>query len=322
MNLRTLLVTSVLFGAATAFASLETVAQRVATATGGMVQACPAEYTKAVCVRAEGSVVRLAGIVDTALPTLVPGTWRDGPAEGVSGDIPSENAVLHLVPRGEGQVLAVVQAKDGTVTAPAAAAAPAPLPVGTAVMSGVTVENGDNAYVVVLDSMDRPVRDLSMVREGVYTVVASRYGYKTQVQRLTVGPEGLKKLTVPRLVQTTPNTGAAALVLPVAPGYLFLVFTASGQLVTDLSALQPGYYDVFSYRDGQTGPLAGAQHLQAGQLTLPKFNGTFVGSVNAAPSAPAVAQPSAPSSPSVGQCWVNGYTRKNGTRVSGYYRRC
>lgn len=26
--------------------------------------------------------------------------------------------------------------------------------------------------------------------------------------------------------------------------------------------------------------------------------------------------------PSGGRCWVNGYTRKNGTRVSGYYRRC
>ena len=29
-----------------------------------------------------------------------------------------------------------------------------------------------------------------------------------------------------------------------------------------------------------------------------------------------------PSSPSSGRCYVSGYTRKNGTRVSGYYRRC
>jgi hypothetical protein len=29
-----------------------------------------------------------------------------------------------------------------------------------------------------------------------------------------------------------------------------------------------------------------------------------------------------PSSPSSGMCWVNGYTRTNGTHVSGYWRRC
>lgn len=29
-----------------------------------------------------------------------------------------------------------------------------------------------------------------------------------------------------------------------------------------------------------------------------------------------------PYSSSSGKCWVNGYTRKNGTRVSGYYRKC
>lgn len=32
--------------------------------------------------------------------------------------------------------------------------------------------------------------------------------------------------------------------------------------------------------------------------------------------------PSPPSTPSTGMCWVNGYTRKNGTHVSGYWRRC
>jgi hypothetical protein len=29
-----------------------------------------------------------------------------------------------------------------------------------------------------------------------------------------------------------------------------------------------------------------------------------------------------PSTPSTGMCWVNGYTRKNGTHVNGYWRRC
>lgn len=35
---------------------------------------------------------------------------------------------------------------------------------------------------------------------------------------------------------------------------------------------------------------------------------------------PPVVTPTSP--PHTGMCWVNGYTRKNGTRVNGYYRRC
>jgi len=35
-----------------------------------------------------------------------------------------------------------------------------------------------------------------------------------------------------------------------------------------------------------------------------------------------VTYPPSNPSPSSGMCWVNGYTKKNGTHVSGYYRRC
>lgn len=38
--------------------------------------------------------------------------------------------------------------------------------------------------------------------------------------------------------------------------------------------------------------------------------------------APEPSSSASTSSPAVKQCWVNGYTRKNGTYVSGYYRRC
>ena len=37
---------------------------------------------------------------------------------------------------------------------------------------------------------------------------------------------------------------------------------------------------------------------------------------------PASVTPPSSSSSSSGMCWVNGYTRKNGTYVSGYFRRC
>jgi len=37
---------------------------------------------------------------------------------------------------------------------------------------------------------------------------------------------------------------------------------------------------------------------------------------------PVYTPPTTPSYPSNGMCWVNGYTRKNGTHVSGYWRHC
>lgn len=42
----------------------------------------------------------------------------------------------------------------------------------------------------------------------------------------------------------------------------------------------------------------------------------------APPVSTPVVTPPAASSSNGGMCWVNGYTRKNGTRVAGYYRRC
>lgn len=185
----------------------------------------------------------------------------------------------------------------------------------------MVIENPENNYVLVLDSSDQPVRDLTTVRNGEYRVITSNYARVTQTQRLTVGAEGLKQLTVPRLTPATPNPRTAQLVLPTAPGYIFVIVAANRTLVTNLSALPQGYYDIFSYKDGTGGPMAGMQFVQPGQHTIPQFSGAFVGGKTTMPET--VQSPSYTDPGSTGGlCWVNGYTRLNGTFVSGYYRRC
>lgn len=315
MRLRALLVTSLLALPTVALASTDSVAQRIATVTSGIVQVCPPEYERSVCVRADDSVVKTAGVIKQALSALMPGAWRDGPEQGISGDIPTETLTLHLLPRGEGQTLTVIQ--------PFGAATPPITGSNQHASTTVTIENPENAYFVVLDEQDQPVRDLTTVRNGTYTVITSSYGRATQRQQVKVDASGLKKLTLPRLAAAPSKATVGGLVLPTAPGYLFLVFTASGTLVLDLGDLQPGSYDLFSYRDGKVGPLAGAQEVKLGQVSRPQFNAAFVGSSAPTPAvaAPASASP-APASSSGGQCWVNGYRRSNGTYVSGYYRRC
>lgn len=317
MRPRALLVTSLLALTATALASIDSVAQQIASATGGVTQACPPEYAQSLCVRADGSIVRTAGVIDRTFPTLVAETWRDGPEQGISGDIPREGLTLHLIPRGDEQTLAVFQ--------PIGAGAPAVAAVEPTIPGSVTIENPEDAYFVVLDGLNQPVRDLTTVRDGTYTIITSRSGSLTQRQQVRVGAEGLRTLTLPRLVSAPSNTATTGggLVLPTAPGYLFLVYTANRTLVLDLSDLPPGYYDVFSYRDGASGPLAGLQLVQAGQVTRPQFNGSFTGGSTTTPAASSpTLSPTPPASSGGGQCWVNGYRRSNGTYVSGYYRRC
>lgn len=319
MRLRLLLATALCLQTS-ALASLETVSQQLLSATGGIAQTCPSTYSQAVCGRADGSVIQTVRLIDKTFPTLLPTLWRDGPENGLSADMPQENAVLHLIPRTEGQTLMILQPK-GT----AAPAVSTSLPASGA----VTIENPEQAYIVVLDDTNRPVKDLSSVQEGTYTVVYSAYGRKTQTQQLKIGGEGLRKLTAPRLAAATASSTAGGLVLPTAPNYIFLVYTAGGVLVTDISDLRPGYYDVFSYLDGAAGPLAGSQTVVSGQTTRLQFNGTFAGAPTTTPtvipsstiSVPSY-QPAATPSSSGGQCYVNGYRRSNGTYVSGYYRRC
>jgi hypothetical protein len=203
-----------------------------------------------------------------------------------------------------------------------------PNAVGPAFSSELTITNPQNSYVVMLDSLNRPVRDVRTLTAGTYTLITSRYGYATRTQPLQVGAGGLRQLTVPILTAVQPPSTAGSLDLPAIPNYLFVVQTSGGQIVTDISALPPGTYDAFSYKDGTAGPVASFQRVVAGQLTAPAFNFAFGGSGNS-PIPSLYVQPTAPARPistspstSSGQCWVNGYTRSNGTRVSGYYRRC
>lgn len=192
----------------------------------------------------------------------------------------------------------------------------------------VTVENPQGAYYVILDARNAPVRDLSRVRGGTYQLVVSGYGKATARQALSVPATGLGRLRLPTLAPGAVAPGTSGLVLPSVPGYLFLVQTASGEVVLDLSTLKPGFYDVFSYRpDGTVGPMAITRRVESGLVStvpLTAFNTSFPGmpSVPLAPVTQPAAPAASPSSGSSGRCWVNGYTRKNGTYVSGYYRSC
>lgn len=231
--------------------------------------------------------------------------------------------MIHLLPQAENQVIVVLQ-PQGSVS-PTVTAVPA--------STDLIVENPENNYVVILDSANQAVRNWASVRDGTYTVIVSNYNRATRTQTLQVDKQGLKTLKVPKLTVKTSPIEAGGLTLPSAPEYIFLILTASGNLVTDVSTLTPGYYDIFSYKAGEAGPLASLQRVQAGQLTTLNFNSAFAKPSSAAqpsPTAPALVSPTysaptaapAPSAPSGGQCYVNGYTRKDGTRVSGYYRRC
>lgn len=108
-------------------------------------------------------------------------------------------------------------------------------------------------------------------------------------------------------MSAAPTPTTARLVLPTAPGYIFLVVAANRTVITDLSSLQPGYYDIFSYKDGEAGPLAGMQFIQLGQVITLQFNGAFVGGNTTKPAAVRSASPSylAPSTTS-GRCYVSG----------------
>jgi hypothetical protein len=65
---------------------------------------------------------------------------------------------------------------------------------------------------------------------------------------------------------------------------------------------------------------------ELGAATAPTTSGVqpvaAVPTVAAPTASPTYAAPAARSSSSPKKCWVNGYTRKNGTKVAGYYRDC
>jgi len=143
---------------------------------------------------------------------------------------------------------------------------------------------------------------------------------------VTVPAAGLTRLTIPDLYAAPARADRAGLQLPIAPGYVFIVFTGGGQPVLDLAELLPGLYDIRSYRSGVVGPVASLQELTLGRTLTPAFQGTFQTAVTTAPTftapTPVFTPGAAPATSSGGQCWVNGYRRSNGTSVSGYYRRC
>lgn len=301
------------------------VAGQLSTQLGGIAQVCPPAYVEATCVQVSGGIVSVAGQISAVFPNLVPESWWDGPEGGLSTEVESEITTLHLVPQGEEQTLMILQSW--------AAAAGLGGPTPTAVTAGpFVVENPDGNYFVILNG-DQLVTDPSALPAGTYSMIVSGSGKATRQTTLTVPSSGWKRLTVPRLAAAPARADRAALQLPDAPGYVFVVYTGGGTPVLDLADMLPGYYDIRSFWQGEAGPVAYLQELKLGQLTRPQFRGTFSQSkattpVLVAPSLPTVAPvrptvaPAPASSGSSGMCYVNGYRRSNGTYVSGYYRRC
>ncbi|WP_221091562.1 hypothetical protein [Deinococcus aquaedulcis] len=287
------------------------VAQQLAQTLGGVTQACPPAYPQASCVRVSGDMLTVASKIFTTFPALLPTPWRDGPEGGLSTDIEQGATTLLVIPRGDAQALLVLQASAPTAT-------PAPTH-----LTPFTIDNPAGSYFVILDG-DQPVRDPAALKPGTYPMIVSASGKATQRVTLTVPATGLNRLTVPALNAAPTRADRAGLQLPVAPGYVFIVFTGGGTPVLDLADLLPGSYDVRSYLSGVVGPVAYLQELKLGTTLTPTFQGKFQTTVTAAPTFTApvpVATPSAAPSSS-GMCWVNGYRRSNGTYVSGYYRRC
>lgn len=248
-------------------------------------------------------------------PGLIPpALWHNGPESGTNNDIPGDDALIHLLPQPENQVIVVLQPRS-SVTPPATTASE---------LTDLIVENPENNDVVILDAANQPIRDWASVLDGTYTVIVGNYNRVTRIQTLNVDKQGLKTLKVPKLAIQSSLKATGRLILPQASEYIFLIFTASGGLVTDLSTLAPGYYDIFSYKLGEAGPLASLQLIQAGQLSNLRFNSAFESSSSStfAPSSSTYSSPAIPSTSSGGQCYVSGYTRKDGIRVSGYYCRC
>lgn len=309
MTLRAWLTLAALSVPIVASASPASVATQLVPALGGVAQACPAPL-QGSCVRVSGDVVAVAGKILSAFPTLLPAPWRDGPDGGLMTDIEAGATTLTVLPRGETQSLVVLQASAAATSAPAA------LPT-------FTIDNPTGSYFVILDG-EQPVRDPAALKPGTYPMIVSATGKATQRVTVTVPASGLTRLSIPALNATPARADRAGLHLPVAPGYVFLVFTGGGKPVLDLADLLPGYYDVRSYWNGTVGPVAFLQEAKLGATLTPAFQGTFQTPVTASPTFTAplpVVTPSAATSSS-GQCWVNGYRRSNGTYVSGYYRRC
>lgn len=318
MPFRTLLALAALSLLPFVKASPTSVGQGLLEPLQALEQTCPASYVEGYCLRVPGTVISVAGRIFDLQPDLIPAPWRDGPELGLSTDIEEQATALHLVPRGNDQVLLVLQ--------PRSVAATAATVVGPTIPTPFTIDNPGNHYFVVLDANAAPVTNIQALPGGTYTMITSGAGRVTQRSTLIVASGGLTRLSVPRLSPAVVKPGTAQLTLPQVSGYVFLLYTSGRTPILDVSELRSGYYDVLSFLNGVPGPAAYLQELQAGSTTSLQFNGAFSPTTTVATPVVAPASPpsvtTAPSSGTSGMCYVNGYRRSNGTYVSGYYRRC
>lgn len=204
-------------------------------------------------------------------------------------------------------------------------AAEAPVPLSsTDGETDVELDAGpQGAYTVLEDPQGRVLETLDL-SPGEYFATYSKPGYRTTRVSFRVERGKKTRLQAPALAQDANYTARAGLELNLAGvTYLVLLWDARNQPVRDLSRLEEGLYYVTFY-DGAV-RLTQSLLLEAGKTTVVRVPDWVYRprSLTAEPTpATSPAASPAPAVPSSGKCWVNGYYRKNGTYVSGYWRSC
>jgi hypothetical protein len=172
-----------------------------------------------------------------------------------------------------------------------------------------------DVFVAVQDSLGNVLTDYQGITPGYYVVTFSKGGFQTRISKIIVEANQRVKVSVPRLIPGTNLLSQASIAFSGNTISLTVVMInlSTNIFVTDIAALQSGMYRIVFLKRGY----------DPESVTVNPRDGIVVVVQTTVPT-PIVNTPSAspPNTPASGYCWVNGYTRKDGTRVSGYYRRC
>lgn len=190
----------------------------------------------------------------------------------------------------------------------------------------VIFDSAQGVYIVVKDpTTNTVVPRLDWLSSGItYTVTFSRTGYASVTQPLTIPASGSVQVKVPELAKASvPATVLVDLTLYNVNTFYLMIETLSGAPVEDLGAVLPGQYQWVISRGGHlsTPTTFTVSDTSAYRLPLPSV-AEFKAAVISGAGAGTASSPAATPSPTGGLCYVSGYTRKNGTVVKGYYRRC
>lgn len=174
-------------------------------------------------------------------------------------------------------------------------------------------------YVVVENSVGAVITDLD-VPAGSYTATYSKVGFRSQRWSFVVTGGQRFRLSPPILVRDESVQVSVRLTLDLANARgLVLLFDSQGRPVRDINDLRPGDYRVTFVGSGvkDTAMVSLGAEWDA-LVAVPAWVYQPLDSRVGIPVTPSTS----PASSTSGMCWVNGYTKKNGTVVRGYWRRC